>query len=58
MSYGVAAGVAAGEGAGDPKLKFTGGGSSAPVCALKNGRGAKPKMPAIKLFGKLPTQTL
>ncbi len=58
MSYGVAADVAAGEGAGDPKSKCTGGGLSAPVCAVKNGRGAKPSIPAIKLVGKLRTATL
>ena len=50
------AGVAAGE--GDPKLKFTVGAVSAPGCALKNGRGAKPKKPAMKFAGKLLTATL
>ena len=30
-------------GAGVPKLKFTVGAFSAPGCAAKNGRGAKPK---------------
>jgi hypothetical protein len=54
MNYG----VAAGEGAGEPKLKFTGGGLSAPVCAVKNGRGGKPSIPAIKFVGKLRTATL
>jgi hypothetical protein len=58
MSYGVAADVAAGEGAGEPKLKCTGGGLSAPGCAVKNGRGAKPNMPAIRFTGKLRTATL
>src|ERR1700756_1459313 len=35
-------------GAGVPKLNCTGGGFSAPGCAVKNGRGGKPSMPAIK----------
>jgi len=55
-SYGDAAG--AGEVAGVPKLNCTGGGRSAPVCAVKNGLGAKPSMPATKFVGKLRTATL
>ena len=47
-----------GEGAGEPKLNCTGGGFSAPGCAVKNGRCAKPNMPAIKFVGKLRTATL
>ena len=54
--YGDPAGDAAG--AGVPKLKFTAGGLSAPGCALKNGRGAKPNIPAIKFVGKLRTVVL
>jgi hypothetical protein len=51
-------GVAAGAGAGEPKLNCTGGGLSAPGCAVKNGLGGKPSMPAIKFVGKLRTATL
>ncbi len=59
MRYGVAAGVAAGDGAGEPKLgKFTAGGRSAPCCAAKNGRCAKPNIPAMKFVGKLRTAVL
>src|SRR5947207_8928631 len=47
-----------GEGAGEPKLKFTAGGLSAPGSAVKNGRGAKPNIPAIKFVGKLRTVVL
>src|SRR6266513_4037485 len=54
--HGVA--VVAGAGAGEPKLNCTGGGLSAPVCAVKNGRGGKPSIPAIKFVGKLRTATL
>jgi hypothetical protein len=50
--------VAAGDGAGVPKLKFTVGALSAPGCAAKNGRGAKPNIPAIKFVGKLRTAVL
>ncbi len=50
--------VAAGEGAGDPKLKFTVGAFSAPAWALKNGRGEKPNIPAIMLVGKRFTAVL
>src|ERR1700726_1807676 len=57
-TYGEPAGEAAGDGAGVPKLKFTVGAFSAPGCAAKNGRGAKPNMPAIKLVGKLRTVVL
>ena len=53
----VAAG-AAGAGAGEPKLNCTAGGLSAPVCAVKNGRGGKPSIPAMKFVGKLRTATL
>src|SRR5437763_3088930 len=51
-------GVVAGAGAGELKLNCTGGGFSAPGCAVKNGLGGKPSMPAIKLVGKLRTATL
>src|SRR5205814_9201546 len=54
--YGAA--VAAGAGAGVPKLNCTGGGFSAPGCAVKNGLGAKPSMPATKFVGKLRTAML
>ena len=53
--YGVVAGAA---GAGELKLNCTGGGFSAPGCALKNGFGGKPSIPAIKFVGKLRTATL
>ena len=53
LPYGVPVGEAAG--AGVPKLKFTAGALSAPGCAAKNGRGAKPNIPAIKFVGKLRT---
>ena len=56
--YGEPAGEAAGDGAGVPKLKFTAGALSAPGCAAKNGRGAKPNIPAIKFVGKLRTAVL
>src|SRR5205085_5760649 len=58
--YGVAAAVAAGEaaGAGEPKLKFTVGAFSAPGWAAKNGRGANPNIPAIRLVGKRRTAVL
>src|SRR5439155_16365087 len=51
-------GEAVAAGAGEPKLNWTGGGLSAPGCAVKNGRCAKPNMPAIKLVGKLRTAML
>src|SRR5689334_11991989 len=51
-------GVAAGAGAGELKLNCTDGGFSAPGCALKNGFGGKPSMPANKTVGKLRTATL
>jgi hypothetical protein len=51
-------GEPAGDGAGVPKLKFTAGALSAPGCAAKNGRGAKPNIPAIKFVGKLRTAVL
>src|SRR5437667_10254565 len=51
-------GETAGAGAGVPKLKFTAGALSAPGCAAKNGRGAKPNIPAIKFVGKLRTVVL
>src|SRR5947209_20100353 len=59
-TYGVAAAVAAGEGAGagEPNLKFTVGAFSAPCCAAKKGRGAKPNIPAIMFVGKRFTATL
>jgi hypothetical protein len=41
-----------------PKLKFTVGAFSAPGWALKNGRGAKPKIPATKFAGTLRTAVL
>ena len=50
--------VAAGEGAGVPKLKLTGGGLSAPGCAAKNGRGEKRNIPATKFAGTLRTAVL
>jgi hypothetical protein len=50
--------LGAGEGAGEPKLKFTAGGCSAPFLASKKGRGAKPNIPAIKFVGKLRTAVL
>ena len=56
--YGEPAGEAAGDAAGVPKLKFTAGALSAPGCAAKNGRGAKPNIPAIKFVGKLRTVVL
>src|SRR3989442_401736 len=55
-TYGVPVGEVAG--AGVPKLKFTAGALSAPGCAAKNGRGAKPNIPAIKFVGKLRTAVL
>src|ERR1700730_13713221 len=55
-TYGVPVGEVAG--AGVPKLKFTTGAFSAPGCAAKNGRGAKPNIPAIKFVGKLRTAVL
>src|SRR5438552_22024 len=56
--YGELVGETAGTGAGVPKLKFTAGALSAPGCAAKNGRGAKPNIPAIKFVGKLRTVVL
>src|SRR6476620_10710951 len=54
-TYGVVAGAA---GAGELKLNCTGGGFSAPGCAVKNGFGGNPSIPAIKFVGKLRTATL
>src|SRR5262249_12855081 len=51
-------GVVAGAGAGELKLNCTGGGFSAPGCAVKKGFGGKPSMPAIRFVGKLRTATL
>src|SRR5712675_1923629 len=59
MSYGVAAGVAAGDGAGEPKLgKFTVGALSAPCCDAKNGFEENPSIPAIAFVGNRRTAVL
>src|SRR6266516_4075628 len=55
MSYG----VAAGDGAGEPKLgKFTVGALSAPCCDAKNGFEENPNIPAIKFVGNRRTAVL
>src|SRR6266566_6432716 len=55
MSYG----VAAGDGAGEPKLgKFTVGALSAPCCDAKNGFEENPNIPAIAFVGNRRTAVL
>src|SRR5437899_11430999 len=53
LPHGEPAGAGEIAGAGDPKLNCTGGGRSAPGCAVKNGRGANPNIPAIRFVGTL-----
>src|SRR5258708_3054828 len=51
--------VAAGDGAGDPKLgKFTVGALSAPCCDAKNGFDENPNIPAIVFVGNRRTAVL
>jgi hypothetical protein len=52
-NYGVGAAVAAGAGAGLPKLKFTVGAFSEPVSAWKNARGLNPNILFNMLVGNL-----